>query len=35
MKPAYVLGGANKKESLRKVDCQVHLSILRELVSPE
>lgn len=33
--PAYVLGGSMEFEDLRKLDCQVHIMILRELSSPE
>ncbi|EHR8838477.1 DUF1851 domain-containing protein [Shigella flexneri] len=35
LEPAYVLGGRIKIENLSKVDCQVHLMILRELSAPQ
>ncbi|ECC9475554.1 DUF1851 domain-containing protein [Salmonella enterica subsp. enterica] len=31
LEPAYILGGQIKIENLSKVDCQIHLMILREL----
>ncbi|EAB5055295.1 DUF1851 domain-containing protein [Salmonella enterica] len=34
LEPAYILGGKIKIENLSKVDCQIHLMILRELSSP-
>jgi len=33
--PAFVLGGDIELNNLRKLDCQVHLMILRELAQPE
>ncbi|EGG6623048.1 DUF1851 domain-containing protein, partial [Salmonella enterica subsp. enterica serovar Senftenberg] len=34
LEPAYIFGGEIKIENLSKVDCQIHLMILRELSSP-
>ncbi|EJK4316604.1 DUF1851 domain-containing protein, partial [Salmonella enterica subsp. enterica serovar Fresno] len=34
LEPAYILGGQIKIENLSKVDCQIHLMILRELFPP-
>ncbi|EKS4614625.1 DUF1851 domain-containing protein [Salmonella enterica] len=35
LEPAYVLGGHLQLENLSKLDCRIHLMILRELSSPE
>lgn len=34
LEPAYIFGGEIKIENLSKVDCQIHLMILRELSLP-
>ncbi|EDR7776366.1 DUF1851 domain-containing protein, partial [Salmonella enterica subsp. enterica serovar Chailey] len=34
LEPAYIFGGEIKIENLSKVDCQIHLMILRELSPP-